>query len=34
MKADGNGEMADVAVVLTDSGPVRGTVTDDYRLFQ
>jgi para-nitrobenzyl esterase len=26
--------MADAEVVLTDSGPVRGTVTDDYRLFQ
>jgi carboxylesterase type B len=26
--------MADPAVVQTDSGPVRGTVTDDYRLFQ
>jgi para-nitrobenzyl esterase len=26
--------MADAAVVQTDSGPVRGTVTDDYRLFQ
>ena len=26
--------MADAAVVLTDSGPVRGTMTDDYRLFQ
>jgi para-nitrobenzyl esterase len=26
--------MADPAVVQTDSGPVHGTVTDDYRLFQ
>jgi para-nitrobenzyl esterase len=26
--------MADPAVVQTDSGPVRGTVTDGYRLFQ
>jgi para-nitrobenzyl esterase len=26
--------MADAAVVVTDSGPVRGTVTDDHRLFQ
>lgn len=26
--------MADPAVVQTDAGPVRGTVTDDYRLFQ
>jgi para-nitrobenzyl esterase len=26
--------MVDPAVVPTDSGPVRGTVTDDYRLFQ
>ena len=26
--------MADPAVVQTDSGPVRGIVTDDYRLFQ
>jgi para-nitrobenzyl esterase len=26
--------MADPAVVHTDAGPVRGTVTDDYRLFQ
>jgi para-nitrobenzyl esterase len=34
MKAEGSGEMADAAVVLTDSGPVRGTVTDDYRLFR
>jgi para-nitrobenzyl esterase len=26
--------MADPAVVQTDAGPVRGTVTDDHRLFQ
>jgi para-nitrobenzyl esterase len=26
--------MADAAIVQTDAGPVRGTVTDDYRLFQ
>jgi para-nitrobenzyl esterase len=26
--------MADPAVVQTDAGPVRGTVTDNYRLFQ
>ena len=26
--------MADTAIVQTDSGPVHGTVTDEYRLFQ
>jgi hypothetical protein len=26
--------MADPAVVRTDAGPVRGSVTDDYRLFK
>jgi hypothetical protein len=26
--------MADAAIVQTDSGPVRGTVTGEYRLFQ
>jgi para-nitrobenzyl esterase len=26
--------MADAAIVETDAGPVRGTVTDEYRLFQ
>ena len=26
--------MADAAIVQTDSGPVRGIVTDEYRLFQ
>jgi para-nitrobenzyl esterase len=26
--------MTDTAIVQTDSGPVRGTVTDEYRLFQ
>jgi para-nitrobenzyl esterase len=26
--------MTDAAIVETDSGPVSGTVTDDYRLFQ
>jgi para-nitrobenzyl esterase len=26
--------MADAAIVQADSGPVRGTVTEDYRLFQ
>ena len=27
-------DMADAAIVQTDSGPVRGIVTDEYRLFQ
>jgi len=26
--------MSDAAIVQTDAGPVRGTVTDEYRLFQ
>jgi para-nitrobenzyl esterase len=30
----GSGDMTDAAVVRTDAGPVRGTVTDTYRLFQ
>jgi Carboxylesterase family len=33
-RAEGSVEMADPAVVPTDAGPVRGTVTDEYRLFQ
>ena len=27
-------DMADAAIVQTDFGPVRGIVTDEYRLFQ
>jgi para-nitrobenzyl esterase len=34
MPARRNIPMADAAIVTTDSGPVRGTVTDEYRLFQ
>ena len=27
-------DMTDAAIVQTDSGPVRGRVTEEYRLFQ